>query len=219
MPDISAAGPSVLGIDPSLRRAGLAIVTAHPAGGVWPTLLTHRGEDGHQNATYAQRGARLVRQAKALMGLVDAARKGGADICLGVLEAPIPGMTAGHAFDRGGLWWSLFTGLTARGIPVAVVTPAHREKFIAGVSLRPNARTGLTTPEAKKRIVEETRARWRNLRDHPPEGVEVLDVANHDQADALGLADMGALALGWRVPWRPRRRHVENVALVNWPAQ
>lgn len=213
-----ALRPSVLGIDPSLRRAGLAIVSRDPGLKWWPSLLTHRGEDGHLGATYAQRGDRLVRQARALMGVVDRARRGGADIRLGVIEGPIPGMTSGHAFDRGGLWWSLYTGLASRGIPLAVVTPAHREKFIAGVSLRPNAKTGLTTPEAKKRIVEETRARWRNLRAHPPEGVAVLDVDNHDQADALGLADMGVLHLDEvGVPWRPRRRHVENIALVEWP--
>jgi hypothetical protein len=213
-----AIRPSVLGLDPSLRRAGLAIVSQHPAGKWWPSYLTHRGEDGKATATYQDRGRRLVRQARALMGSVDAARIGGADIRLGVIEGPIPGMTSGHAFDRGGLWWALYTGLMSRSIPIAVVTPAHREKFIAGVSLRPNARTGLTTPEAKKRILEETQARWRNLRDHPPAGVTVLEPANHDQADALGLADMGVLHLDEAgVPWRPRRRHVENRALVEWP--
>lgn len=213
-----ASRPSVLGVDPSLRRAGVAVVSRAPGLKWWPTLLEHRGEDGHAGATYNERGRRLVRQARALMGLVDRARMGGADIRLGVIEGPIPGMTTGHAFDRGGLWWSIYTGLMSRGIPIAVVTPAHREKFIAGVSLRPNARTGLTTPEAKKRIVEETRARWRNLRAHPPEGLKVPDVANHDQADALGLADMGVLHLDQAgCPWRPRRRHVENVALVDWP--
>lgn len=215
-----AARPSVLGIDPSLRRAGVAVISQHPenlGGGAWPSMIEHRGEDGHKGATYAERGRRLVRQARALMGLVDQARMGGADIRLGVIEGPIPGMTTGHAFDRGGLWWSIYTGLTSRGIPIAVVTPAHREKFIAGVSLRPNARTGLTTIEAKKRIVDETRARWAF-----PNGPELVrefipSRLNHDQADALGLADMAALHLKWALPWRPRRRHVENVALVEWP--
>ena len=36
-------------------------------------------------------------------------------------------------------------------------------------------------------------------------------------ADALGLADMGVVQLGWPTPWRKGRRHVENVALTTWP--
>ena len=42
-------------------------------------------------------------------------------------------------------------------------------------------------------------------------------VANHDQADALGVAEMGVLVAEWSVPWQVRRRHVENVHLVTWP--
>lgn len=218
--DHDAIRPSVLGIDPSLRRAGVAIVSQVPeglGGGAWPSLIDHRGEDGHNGATYYQRGDRLVRQVRALMGIVDRARLGGADIRLAAIEGMIPGMSVGHAFDRGGLWWSIFAGLRSRGIPIAVVTPAHREKFIAGVSLRPNAKTGMSTPEAKRRIVDETRARWAF-----PNGPELVREfiprrLNHDQADALGLADMAALHLKLGVPWRPRRRHVENIALVDWP--
>lgn len=42
-------------------------------------------------------------------------------------------------------------------------------------------------------------------------------IPNHDVADALGLATAGAIHLGWRMPFRLRRCHVENVALVTWP--
>lgn len=208
--------PSVLGVDPSLRRAGIAIISKY--GDVaWPSLIEHCGEAGRAGATYYQRGDRLVRQTKALMSIVDQAHADGADIVLAAIEGMIPGMGVGHAFDRGGLWWSLFAGLRERSIPVAVVTPAHREKFIAGAVLRPNAKTGLTTPEAKKRIVEETRCRWAF-----PDGPEIVrefipERLNHDEADALGLADMAALHLGWPVPWRPRICHVENTFLVDWP--
>lgn len=211
-----ALRPSVLGIDPSLRRAGVAVISQYPDGGAWPSLVTHRGEDGHENATYAERGRRLVRQARAIVGRVDAAITGGADIRLAAIEGPAYGMTSGHAFDRAGVWWSVYAALMSRGIPIAVVTPAHREKFIAGVSLRPNARTGLTTAAAKQRIVDETKARWA----FPNGPVVLLDAMarlNHDQADALGLADMAAVQLKLDVPWRLRRRHVENVALVDWP--
>jgi hypothetical protein len=98
-----------------------------------------------------------------------------------------------------------------------VVTPAHREKFIAGVSLRPNA-NGLSQPDAKARIVEETRSLWNSsVPSGPSELVAMMARLNHDQADALGLATMAALHLGWPTLWRRLRRHLENVALVDWP--
>ncbi|QEA10834.1 RuvC-like resolvase [Mycobacterium phage Weirdo19] len=214
-----ASRPSVLGLDTSLTRAGIAITSLdRPLGDrsalAWPTVLTHRGEAGSKDATYDERGRRLVRQAKAIMGVVDEARRLGADIRLAVIEGPSYGQSSMPSYyDRAGLWWAVVTALQARAVPFAVVTPDHRAKFICGVK----PPMGKDRDRAKKLIVDETRARW-----NYPDGPELVREfiprrMNHDQADALGLADMGVVKLGWPTPWQKRRRHVENVHLTTWP--
>ena len=216
-----ALRPSVLGLDLSLTRAGIAIETLVPDGGqgtAWPSLLTHCGEAGHQNDTYADRGRRLVRQAKAIMGIVDAARRAGADIRLGVVEGPSYGQSSMPSYyDRAGLWWSVITSLQARGIPFAVVTPDHRAKFICGVK----PPMGKDRDRAKRLVCDETRSRFKvnsgRGTGHGDAVAHMMTRLNADQADALGLADMGVVQLGWPTPWRKGRRHVENVALTTWP--
>lgn len=217
-----AMRPSVLGLDLSLTRAGIAVSSLAPAnqggGMAWPSLLTHVGEDGHQNATYDERGRRLVRQAKAVMGYVDAARRAGADIRLAVIEGPSYGQSSMPSYyDRAGLWWAVVTSLQARGIPFAIVTPDHRAKFICGVK----PPMGKDRDRGKTLVVDETKARYRTDRGRGFEqGANVermMARLNGDQADALGLADMGVVRLGWPTPWRKGRRHVENVHLTTWP--
>ena len=210
-----ARRPCVLALDPSLTSAGIALLARHPAnigGGTWPELTAHIGRPGHDGATYLERNNRIVQQVRGITRIVDDCRRNGADIRLAVIEGPIYGMTGGHAFDRAAVWWSLHAMLTNRRIPVAVVTPSHREKFITGVTGHKQA-----TRERKARVVDEMRALWSF-----PNGTEITrdplrKIVNDDEADALGMATMGAMALNWPVPFRPRRRHVENVALVQWP--
>lgn len=208
-----ALRPSVVGLDLSLTRAGVAIVSRDPAdGSFWPSLLDHVGETGWKDATWDERCDRLVRQLTAVVGIIDAARRGGADIRLGVIEGP----SYGHArmpgyYDRAGLWWPVYAALRKRGIAVAVVTPDHRAKFICGVK-PPSGDAG------KRLVLDETRARWTGSRLEAVVPDPARLIANHDQADALGLAEMGVLGAKWSVPWQVRRRHVENVALTPWPA-
>uniref|UniRef100_A0AAU8GNF6 RuvC-like resolvase n=1 Tax=Mycobacterium phage JustASigh TaxID=3158894 RepID=A0AAU8GNF6_9CAUD len=217
-----ALRPSVLGLDLSLTRTGIALETLNPDGGqgtAWPSLLTHCGEAGHQDATYDERGRRLVRQARAIMRTVDAAIRAGADIRLGVVEGPSYGQSSMPSYyDRAGLWWSIVTGLQARSIPFAVVTPDHRAKFICGVK----PPMGKDRDRGKRLVVDETRSRFKvnsgRGTDHGELVERMMRRLNGDQADALGLADMGVVHLGWPTPWQKRRRHVENVALVTWPA-
>jgi Holliday junction resolvasome RuvABC endonuclease subunit len=204
--------PSVLGLDPSLTSFGIAVISQQVVGGAMPTVTAHVGETGKRTATYAERNKRLVRQVRAVAHVVDRCRAVGADFRLAVIEGPIYGMTDGSAYDRAALWWSVYSAVSSRGIPIAVVTPSHREKFITGV-------TGhkMETRERKQRVLDEMRALWSF-----PNGTEHCrdperKIVNNDEADALGLASMGALAIRMAVPFMPRRRHVENVALVTWP--
>lgn len=207
-----AARPSVLGLDPSLTSAGIALLTRDETGTAWPTLTAHMGQPGRDGASYDDRNTRIVKQVRDHVRVIDACRSAGADIRLAVIEGPIYGMTGGHAFDRAALWWGLYSALANRRIPIAVVTPSHREKFITGVTGHAQK-----TAERKQRVLDEMRALWAF-----PNGPEICrdplrKIVNADEADALGMASMGVLALKWPVPFRPRRRHVENVALVDWP--
>ena len=145
------------------------------------------------------------------MAIVDAAQRAGADIRLGVIEGPSYGNSSMPSYyDRAGLWWAVVAGLQARGIPFAVVAPDHRAKFISGVKPPPG-------PSGKKLVLDETRQRWGSARTTDVIADPARLVANHDQADALGVAEMGVLGAEWSVPWQVRRRHVANVHLVTWP--
>ncbi len=204
-----ALRPSVLGFDLSLTRAGIAVSSLDPARqSFWPSLLTHIGEAGHEGMTWDERCDRLVRQVRGVGGYIDEVRDAGADVRLAAIEGP----SYGHAhmpgyYDRAGLHWSVYAALRSRGIPVVTIVPDHRAKFICGVK-PPSGDPG------KRLVLGETRIRWTGYLDNPNKFI-----ANHDQADALGLCEMGVLGAKWPVPWDMRRRHVENVAAVGtWPA-
>lgn len=194
--------PAVLGIDPSQTRAGVAIIAGGPKHINWPFMLRDVGETGHNSDSWAQRSRRIVAQVRAITYLVaDAQTNHGLDIRLAVIEGPAYGADFGNQFDRAAVWWGVFSALTAKQIPIGVVMPTTRSKFATGHGRAP-----------KQTVLTEMRQLWA-IR-HPP-----IPIANHDQADALALATMGVMHLGWSLPFPgpPRRRHVENVATVNWP--
>ena len=214
-----AMRPSVLGLDLSLTRAGIAVTTLDPKLGKFcPSLLTHIGEAGSENATWDDRCDRLVRQVKAVVGIVDAARRAGADIRLALIEGPAYAMARMPSYyDRAGLQWSVYAALRSRGIPIAVPTPDHRALFICGVT-PPSGDAG------KALVLSETRARWSTPRtaDIMPDPSRFI--ANHDQADALGLAELGVVGAKFKglagvhpVPWQVRNRHVSNAHRVTFP--
>jgi hypothetical protein len=215
-----ARRPAVLGLDPSLTSAGVALVARHPdgVGGellTWPMMTVHLGQPGKDGASYADRNTRIVKLVREHVTIIDRCRAAGAHIRLAVIEGPIYGMTGGHAFDRAALFWGIYAALANRGIPVAVVTPSHREAFITGKS-------GHSTPtkERKALVLDEIRKLWAFPK--AQSGSEIsLDpdrkIVNNDEADALGLATMGAMGLKWPMPFRLLRRHIENVAKVTWP--
>ncbi|WP_061000132.1 hypothetical protein [Mycolicibacterium mucogenicum] len=204
-----ARRPSVLGLDLSLTRAGIAVSSLDPARQqFWPSLLTHIGAAGSDDATWDERCERLVRQLRGVIGYVDSAIAAGADIRFAAIEGPAYGMAMMPSYyDRAGLHWSVYAALRARRIPIVIVNPMHRALFACGVK-PPSGDAG------KRLVLGETRIRWTGYLDNPNRFI-----ANHDQADALGLCEMGVLGQKWPVPWDIRRRHIENVAAVGtWPA-
>lgn len=189
--------PVVLGLDPSLVRAGIAAVArTEPAS---MALRTDVGWDGEDAADYPERRTRIRTQMHSIVRIVQRLRATH-DITLAVIEGPIYGCRGyGQYFDRAILWGGVCDWLDVQGIPIAVVSPSSREEFITGVGSKGD----------KPRCLAEMRALWCPANPR--------QIANHDQADALGLATAGAIHLGWRMPFIPQRRHVENVARVTWP--
>jgi Holliday junction resolvasome RuvABC endonuclease subunit len=176
----------VVGIDPSLTRTGVATLDAGR-----PTGLRSVGWGGRDSATFAERSERIVAQCRHVLTLVTPAAE------LIVIEGPAYASKTGHFFDRGGLWWGLFAGLHARGVPIAVTTPATLKMWATG---RGNAE--------KQDVHAAVKRRWPDIR-----------VRNADEADALVCAEIGAAAAGDPLPFLVTDRHRTNMAKVAWPSQ
>lgn len=96
---------------------------------------------------------------------------------LAVIEAPSFGSVGGSSHDRSGLWWMVVDLMLGQwDIPVVAVAPKTRAKYITGSG---NA--------DKSDVLKAARDQY----DSEPWVIE-----NHDQADAAGLAAMGARYLG-----------------------
>jgi Holliday junction resolvasome RuvABC endonuclease subunit len=187
----------VVGLDTSLVRAGIAAI-AHtdPAHIV---ALADVGHGGNDTDGYPQRRQRIRAQVHSIINHIQALREQHT-VELVVIEGPMYGMkTLPSFFDRAIVWGGVCDWLDFHSIPIAVVAPATREKFITGVGSKGD----------KPRVLAEMRALW--CPDEPRR------IPNHDIADALGLATAGAIHRGYRLPFQLRYRHVENVATITWP--
>lgn len=205
----------VVGLDPSLTSAGIAIL--HNGR---PALLRSVGHDSRNGSSYAHRSDRIVSQSRAVMAVLvdacagrntlDAARNPHVTsvgnrfspmsfpIDLAVIEGPAYAHANAYTHDCAGLWWGLYSGLRARKIPIAVIAPTTRAKWATGTG-----RAGKATVLA---AVRTTWAPWVKL------------IANDDIGDALVLAEIGARHLGEELHFPPRRRHVEALAGITWPS-
>lgn len=193
---------AVLGLDLSLVRAGITAIARDPLenGKAAPVLLTDVGHGGSNADSYADRRKRIRAQVHSIIRIISRFIDNGWQPVLAVIEGPAYGMkTLPSFYDRAIVWGGVCDWLDLQNIPIAVVNPSTREKFITGVGSKGD----------KKRVLAEMRALW--FPDNP------RAVPNHDVADALGLATAGVLHLDWPVPFTPRRRHIENVAQMTWP--
>ncbi|MBN7454297.1 crossover junction endodeoxyribonuclease RuvC [Mycobacteroides abscessus] len=177
----------VLGIDPSLRSTGLAVLTDGQ-----PTALHSIGYGGHDGDSYATRSRRVRAVCRAVIEW--ALRDGPPD--LAVIEGPAYGQFLPSTFDRSGLWHGLFGALDAKKVPVAVVPPQTRAKWATG-----NGR-------AEKGEVLLNVREWFGPR---------VKVVNHDIADAAVLALMGAFRLGEAMPFTVKPRHYAGLDAAAWP--
>lgn len=166
----------VLGIDPSLRSTGLAVLTDGR-----PTALHSIGYGGHDGDSYATRSRRV--RAVCRSAIEWALRDGRPD--LAVIEGPAYGQFLPSTFDRSGLWHGLYGALDAKKVPVAVVPPQTRAKWATG-----------SGRAEKGEVLANVRA-W-----FPPP----TKVLNHDIADAAVLALMGSVQFGTPMPTTVRER-------------
>lgn len=190
------AGGAIVGLDLSLTSAGIAVLLPTSGGTVHPVLLRCVGEVGKKTDSYAQRSRRVRAQCRAVLELLTDPTP----IALAVVEGPVYGQkTLPSYFDRAGLFHGVYGALDARGIPVAVIPPNTGHTFV----------TGRAKPldDKKSDIVEEARRWW-------PAGPRVH---NSDEADALGLALMGAMQLGHTPPFKARARHYNAIYSATWP--
>ncbi|UXA06565.1 hypothetical protein KXD96_28285 (plasmid) [Mycobacterium sp. SMC-2] len=189
----------VAGIDPSLTSTGIAVLCdGHPS------RLHSLGHGTPNGKTYGHRSDRIVSQCRAVIAWLDDNLQGPLGILplskrvdLAVIEGPSYGSNMPSNHDRAGLWWGLYSTLRARGIPIAVVAPKTRALWATG------------NGNADKRAVLTTvRAWWPRT-----------PIADHDQADALVLAAIGAFRAGDPMPFDVKERHTANLAAVQWPAE
>lgn len=144
---------------------------------------------GHRDAPWRTRSRRIADQAARILAAVTP------DTTLVVIEGPAYAVQTPGVWDRAGLWWGVVAGAWARGVPVAVVAPQTRAKWAT------------TTGRADKAaVLAAMRSLWPDLR-----------IPNHDAADALALAQIGAQRLGWPVP--VRAWHAQSLDAVTWPQE
>lgn len=180
----------VVGLDPSLTAAGIAAIP-HPQHAGTPNVprCVSVGAGGSIDATDSETALRIERQRDAIL------RSMPAKVSLVVVEAlprPNPNAPGKHS-ERCGLYWALLAFLAARKIPIATVSPTTLKKFATG-----DGRA------EKPAMLAAARELWPHAK-----------VRDHNAADALLLASMGAHRLGWHEPELPC--HVSPN--VNWPKE
>lgn len=112
-----------------------------------------------------------------------------------VLEGPSWGSRFGKPDERHAQRWIVRGGLLERGHNVVVVSPGTRAKYAAGDG------------KAEKRaVLAAMRAR------HPG-----LTIRDHNVADALALAAMGARSIGSPIDGEPSKKQIEAMDAVSWP--
>ena len=176
----------IVGIDISLTSTGLAVITRRTDGTTLATTATFTSR-GHRNDGLTERASRITTLA------ADIDRAAGPCV-LALVEGPMIAVKGGSPVDRHHLWWAVVEHLLARGVPVAVVISTTLKRAIAG---KGNADKGAVA-SAVTRL-------WADV-----------ELANADEGDALGLAHLGAVALGW--PVQTLERHRESLSVIRWPA-
>jgi crossover junction endodeoxyribonuclease RuvC len=179
----------VVGVDMSLTSTGIGIAVRTVSGQVKmaassvqvkPANTGPPGKNGKPTETLVDR---MVRQ-RAIAAEV-AHFTSVADLV--VIEAMIGGVSMGKAVDRSGLWCRIVDRAIARGIPVCTVSNSSVKKAIADHGAADKAAVSSAVTKLYPELV----------------------LANSDEADAVGMAHLGAVLMGWEVPTLARHRVIK----------
>lgn len=186
----------VVGIDPSLSSAGIAILVDGR-----PRFLRSVGSPAIPGVSgyYGERSDRIGRQCRQILAEIDGwtERTGEDRPELAVIEGQAFGANLPSTSERSGLWWRLYASLRGRGVPIAVIAPKTRALWAAG--------SGDADKAAVKAAV---RAWWPHARNH---------IRNDDIADAAALALAGAFHLGDPMPFPIKPQHHNRLKAAQWP--
>jgi len=150
-------------------------------------VFLHR-VDGKADDDPLQSWRRIKTTASQTLGHVPA-------VALVVLEGPSWGSRFGKPDERHAQRWIVRGALLERGHRVVVVAPRTRAKYAA-----------LNGKAEKRAVLAAMRAR------HPD-----LTIRDHNVADALALAAMGARSLGTPIDGVAEKQQTEAMDAVSWP--
>ncbi|ERG63493.1 hypothetical protein L332_03360 [Agrococcus pavilionensis RW1] len=169
----------VLGVDASLTSTGLAwLDTDEPA--EWWTGRIREAAPVKGGTWLREQAARMDRIAYEVRDVALGHDGSGLPVDLVVLEGPSFSSRGAGARDVAGLWWSIARELLVRDIEVLVIEPATRAKYATG--------RGRGVGASKHDVLAQVRATY-----------PLADVPQHDVADAVALAALGARVKGFPV--------------------
>lgn len=181
----------VVGVDPSLSSTGLAWVS--PGGELKVSNVTSKGK---QNEPVQVTVGRIFAIANEVVDFVALHKPD-----LVVIENPSFGSKFGKPHERSGLWWRIVDALVNDKYPIARVAPQTRAIYATGDG------------RSSKAVV------LAHVREHY---TDILGkrIVNDDIADAIVLADLGALHEGFPLdtPARASERHSRASDGVLWPS-
>lgn len=180
----------VLGADLSLTSTGLAVAERGRLTG-----LENYKTKGKRGDGYPEFNARIDYLTGEVFDFLEAAKP----FDLAVIEAPSHGSKFGNPHERAGLWWNVYSMLAVKNVPIATVAPKTRAKYITGDGRSDKA---VVLAHAIEAYV----------------GNGTPRITNDDEADAAGLAAMGARHLG--EPIELHDLHADNLKAMEaakWP--
>lgn len=191
---------TVVGWDLSLTGTGVARITTTPGyfSGFGEVSDTEPRVDLNRIASTGKKGATLTQRTDRLMHLrnaiLSATLRGGAPDLV-IVEGPAFASQVGQMWDRAALWHLCIMAAYQQGIPVAECAPAKLKKFITG---KGNAdKTAVTSAITRM---------W-----------PAVTIGSDDEADALGLASIGAIHHRMPAPFLVLERHREAMAGLDLP--
>jgi crossover junction endodeoxyribonuclease RuvC len=184
----------VVGLDLDLAKCGIGIVTCRPSRDdcivtseklTMPLVKTGPLDaKGKPTETLLDRHARIV-------GMSDQVCRFALTADLVMIENKFAGTAGSKSIDRHAVYWHVVGRCIRKGIPVVEISPKSVKLAITGSGLSDKAAVG------------------GKLKDLWPDWT----IGSDDESDAVGLAHLGAVWLGWPVKTLERHRQVKAA----WP--